>query len=96
MAYGKICGICGAHLDSGEKCDCEGAAPINESDLCTLGRNVMARLNNIGMTKYDLARMMGYSSYLIDDILLGKKDYTASMLIKFAQVLRVSVSYLTK
>jgi transcriptional regulator with XRE-family HTH domain len=56
----------------------------------------MARLNNIGMTKYDLARSTGYSSYLLDDVLLGKKPYTPQMLISFSKTLRVSIDYLIK
>ena len=96
MTYGKICSICGAHLDTGEKCGCESAPIINEEDLCLIGRNVMARLKNIGMTKYDLAQATGYSSYLLDDVLLGKKPYTLQMLISFFKTLRVSIDYLIK
>ena len=96
MTYGKICIICGAHLDTGEKCGCENSSPISESELCTFGKNVMARLKNMGITKYDLARSTGYSSYLLDDVLLGKKPYTPQMLISFSKTLRVSIDYLIK
>lgn len=96
MTYGKICSICGAHLDTGEKCGCENASPIMESELCTFGKNVMARLKNMGLTKYDLARSTGYSSYIIDDVMMGKRQYTPQMLISFSKTLRVSVDYLIK
>lgn len=96
MTYGKICGICGAHLDTGEKCGCENASPILESELCTLGKNVMARLKNLGMTKYELAQATGYSSYLLDDVFLGRRRESPQMLIKLSRVLRVSIDYLTK
>lgn len=28
MAYFKVCPDCGAHLDPGERCDCQGKKPL--------------------------------------------------------------------
>lgn len=96
MAYYKVCERCGATLELNEHCDCAEEQKEESVALSRVGRNIQARLDNIGMTKYELAILMKCSVYLIDDILQGKRHPSASMLINLSKKLRVSIEFLTK
>lgn len=63
--------------------------------MTEIGKNIMSRRKELGMTQEELAEKMGYKSKsTINKIELGKNDIPQSKLSQFAQVLRTTPAYL--
>lgn len=63
--------------------------------MSEIGKNIMKRRKELGITQEELACRMGYKSKsTINKIELGINDIPQSKVVKFAEVLNVSVAYL--
>ena len=88
----KNCQRCGAHLDSGERCDC--ASFVMPQELPTIGFAIEQRLKNINMTRRELAEALGVYEQTVNEIVAGARSVSPQMLIKLSKALRVSIGYL--
>ena len=63
--------------------------------MADIGKRIMKRRQELGLTQEELAKMMGYKSKsTINKIELGINDVSQSKIVKFSDVLCVSVAYL--
>lgn len=63
--------------------------------MTTVGKNIMKRRKELGMTQEELATRMGYKSKsTINKIELGINDIVQSKVVKFAEVLDTTVGYI--
>ena len=63
--------------------------------MSTVGKNIMRRRKELGMTQEELAARMGYKSKsTINKIELGINDIVQSKVVKFAEVLDTTTGYL--
>ena len=63
--------------------------------MTTVGKNIMKRRKELGMTQEELATLMGYKSKsTINKIELGINDIVQSKVAKFANVLDTTIAYL--
>lgn len=63
--------------------------------MMEIGKNIMTKRKELGMTQEELARRMGYKSKsTINKIENGTNDIPQSKIVKFAEVLRTTPGYL--
>ena len=63
--------------------------------MMEIGKNIMAKRKELGMTQEELARRMGYKSKsTINKIENGTNDIPQSKIVKFAEVLHTTPGYL--
>ena len=63
--------------------------------MLEIGKNIMARRKELGMTQEELAKKMGYKSKsTINKIENGTNDIPQSKIVKFAEVLKTTPAYL--
>lgn len=64
-------------------------------DMSNIGKQIMLRRKELGMTQEELAKLMGYKSKsTINKIELGVNDIVQSKVAKFAEILKTTPSYL--
>lgn len=63
--------------------------------MLEIGKNIMARRKELGMTQEELAKKMGYKSKsTINKIENGTNDIPQSKIVKFAEALQTTPAYL--